>query len=355
MIRAADGAVACWPRPHRDARRLQPSRCPGRDHQAPGDSVLNVGQIVRRSHRHLRRRDPQRRHRQRHVRDGRRGRHRRVPRVDVGHHGEQQRHGSERPIGGDVAITVSAGRSARVARPAAMSRSTRTSSRSTARSAPMARQAPAAASISPAPTVSLQTVDAMTSARGTDGGSITVRSGGAGLTFISGRVDVNASTGHGGEIRILGGNIALAGAAVAANGPLGGGTILIGGDAQGANPTIANTRLVYAGVGTIRANALTSGDGGRSSCGPTTQPASARPLTAPEAVRRPATAAASRSPATTTFGGTASASAPRGEAAPSCSIRRTSTSTRPSARSTSATCSTRIRTPTVPAATAGAA
>jgi filamentous hemagglutinin family protein len=161
----------------------------------------------------------------------------------------------------------------------------------------------------------LQTVDALTSARGTDGGSITVRSGGAGLTFISGRVDANATSGHGGEIRILGGDIALAGATIAANGPLGGGTILVGGDTQGANPAIANARTVYAGVGTqIGASALVNGDGGKIVLWSDDTTRVGATLTA----RGGATSGDGGSIEVsgkehTTFGGTASAAAPNGE------------------------------------------
>ncbi|MFN8533067.1 MAG: hypothetical protein U0556_05940 [Dehalococcoidia bacterium] len=80
--------------------------------------------------------------------------------------------------------------------------------------------------------------------------------------FSSGRIE--ASGERGGTIHLLGGEIALDGARVVADGVLGGGEILIGGDYQGANPAIRNARETSLGVATlVSASALDAGDGGR--------------------------------------------------------------------------------------------
>ena len=69
----------------------------------------------------------------------------------------------------------------------------------------------------------------------------------------------------GGEARVLGDHVGLGSEAeVDASGDAGGGTVLVGGDFQGANPDIQNAaRTVVASGASIRADAGTSGDGGR--------------------------------------------------------------------------------------------
>ncbi|MGB9988863.1 beta strand repeat-containing protein [Pseudoduganella rhizocola] len=74
-----------------------------------------------------------------------------------------------------------------------------------------------------------------------------------------------SGAGKGGEIQILGQNVALNGdARVDASGREGGGTVLLGGDYQGKNSAVQNARQAFIGKNAvIRADAEASGDGGR--------------------------------------------------------------------------------------------
>lgn len=78
---------------------------------------------------------------------------------------------------------------------------------------------------------------------------------------------VTSATGadHGGEIQVLGDRVGLLGNAVVdASGQSGGGTVLVGGDFQGANTAVQNaTRTSIGSDATITADALDSGNGGR--------------------------------------------------------------------------------------------
>jgi hypothetical protein len=78
-------------------------------------------------------------------------------------------------------------------------------------------------------------------------------------------VSARASGGRGGSVQMLGRSVAmLDAAAIDVSGGFGGGTVLIGGDYQGANPSIANARLTGSAAGArIHADATASGDGGR--------------------------------------------------------------------------------------------
>ncbi|HEY4317412.1 MAG TPA: filamentous hemagglutinin N-terminal domain-containing protein [Herbaspirillum sp.] len=69
----------------------------------------------------------------------------------------------------------------------------------------------------------------------------------------------------GGEIQALGEQVGLEGnAQVDASGQNGGGTVLIGGDYQGANPAVMNAQQVYMAAGaSIKADAITRGNGGK--------------------------------------------------------------------------------------------
>lgn len=71
--------------------------------------------------------------------------------------------------------------------------------------------------------------------------------------------------GTGGEIQLLGERVGLTGDAIVdASGQQGGGTILIGGDYQGANPDIQNAKYTYSGRAvTIKADAIETGNGGK--------------------------------------------------------------------------------------------
>lgn len=98
------------------------------------------------------------------------------------------------------------------------------------------------------------------------GGTIVLKST-TGRTTLEGisTTSANASAGQGGTIQLLGNEVGLLNqASVQANGSTGGGTVLVGGDWQGANPNIANARAVYmAPEATIQANATHIGNGGK--------------------------------------------------------------------------------------------
>ena len=73
----------------------------------------------------------------------------------------------------------------------------------------------------------------------------------------------SVQAGKGGRIEVTAQRVALMGAALDASGPAGGGTVLLGGDAHGANPAMPNTSTTTVdGASTVRADALAKGDGG---------------------------------------------------------------------------------------------
>src|SRR5207247_7874531 len=82
---------------------------------------------------------------------------------------------------------------------------------------------------------------------------------------ISGTVEAKGSSGQGGTIQALGVRVGVIGhGVIAASGDAGGGTVLVGGDAHGANPDVQNAQQTVIGSdGIIRADAGTTGDGGR--------------------------------------------------------------------------------------------
>ena len=95
----------------------------------------------------------------------------------------------------------------------------------------------------------------------------------AGTTIISGSLDISnpslttnnqqPTTNNQQQITILGNKIGLIDAQIDASGTNGGGTVLIGGDYQG-NGTIPNAEITFIDAdSTIKADALTDGDGGR--------------------------------------------------------------------------------------------
>jgi filamentous hemagglutinin family protein len=110
------------------------------------------------------------------------------------------------------------------------------------------------------------TLDAgsLTTANGPSGGSVLLQAQG-GTNLISGTVEAKGSSGQGGTIQALGVRVGVIGNGVIdASGDAGGGTVLVGGDYQGANPGIQNARQAVIGPdGIIRADAGTTGDGGR--------------------------------------------------------------------------------------------
>jgi filamentous hemagglutinin family protein len=110
------------------------------------------------------------------------------------------------------------------------------------------------------------TLDAgsVTTANGPSGGNITLQAQG-GTNLIYGTVEAKGSSGQGGTIEALGVRVGLVGNGIIdASGDTGGGTVLVGGDYHGANPNIQNAQQTIIGTdGVIRADAGTTGDGGR--------------------------------------------------------------------------------------------
>ncbi|QNM98590.1 two-partner secretion domain-containing protein [Chitinimonas koreensis] len=102
----------------------------------------------------------------------------------------------------------------------------------------------------------------VTSANGGQGGFVGVE---ADTTRVTGAVSAAGSAGRGGEVRLLGEQVAVYGdARVDASGRTGGGAILVGGDYQGANPVVANARATFIGPDArLSADATGHGDGGR--------------------------------------------------------------------------------------------
>ena len=102
------------------------------------------------------------------------------------------------------------------------------------------------------------------SASGPTGGDIHVESE-TGTTWVAGQVEATGSQGTGGDIRLLGRRVGvIADATIDASAESGGGEILIGGDYRGENPAVKNAEATFVGAGsTIKADALTDGDGGR--------------------------------------------------------------------------------------------
>src|SRR5947208_6059110 len=103
-----------------------------------------------------------------------------------------------------------------------------------------------------------------TTANGASGGNILLQAEG-GTNLISGTVEAKGSSGQGGTIQALGVRVGVIGHGVIdASGDAGGGTVLVGGDAHGANPDVQNAQQTVIGAdGIIRADAGTTGDGGR--------------------------------------------------------------------------------------------
>ncbi|HMG60833.1 MAG TPA: filamentous hemagglutinin N-terminal domain-containing protein, partial [Burkholderiales bacterium] len=103
-----------------------------------------------------------------------------------------------------------------------------------------------------------------TTANGASGGNVLLQAEG-GTNLISGTVEAKGSSGQGGTIQALGVRVGVIGHGVIdASGDAGGGTVLVGGDAHGANPGVQNAQQTVIGPdGIIRADAGTTGDGGR--------------------------------------------------------------------------------------------
>jgi len=110
------------------------------------------------------------------------------------------------------------------------------------------------------------TLDAgsITTANGPSGGNVLLQAQG-GTNLISGTVEAKGSSGQGGTIQALGVRVGVIGHGVIdASGDAGGGTVLVGCDTHRANPNVQNAERTLIGPnGVIRADAGTTGDGGR--------------------------------------------------------------------------------------------
>ena len=98
------------------------------------------------------------------------------------------------------------------------------------------------------------------------GGSIFLDGGSAGVTSVTGTLTASGlgAGQKGGAITVLGDKVGLFGnASLNASGDAGGGTVLVGGNFQGNGPE-ANALRTFVGSGaTIKADAITNGDGGK--------------------------------------------------------------------------------------------
>ena len=82
----------------------------------------------------------------------------------------------------------------------------------------------------------------------------------AGTTVISGNLDVSGD--KGGNVQVLGNDVSLTSANINASGINGGGSVLVGGDLQGVGTTPKSQVTSVDANSTIRADALTNGNGG---------------------------------------------------------------------------------------------
>jgi filamentous hemagglutinin family protein len=101
-------------------------------------------------------------------------------------------------------------------------------------------------------------------ANGDQAGAITVQSE-TGTTLVDGVIEAKGFAGNGGAIQLLGNFVGLTGTArIDASGQSGGGSVLVGGDYQGANSDVQNAYRTYVGPEVvISADAIAHGDGGK--------------------------------------------------------------------------------------------
>lgn len=101
------------------------------------------------------------------------------------------------------------------------------------------------------------------SADGVTGGTIQLDAS-QGTAWVRGQVSAQGSQGRGGELKLLGQQIGvLDGAQLIVSGQSGGGTLLVGGGAEGKDASVPNARAVYVGEqASLSADALKQGQGG---------------------------------------------------------------------------------------------
>jgi len=105
--------------------------------------------------------------------------------------------------------------------------------------------------------------DALISASGEDGGSVTVQSE-SGTSWQAGRIEAIGLSGNGGDVQLLGEQVALAGnASIDVTGETGGGEVLIGGDYKGEGNIQTASVAFMAEEVSVSADALNNGDGGK--------------------------------------------------------------------------------------------
>ena len=106
--------------------------------------------------------------------------------------------------------------------------------------------------------------DAVITANGATGGEVKIESD-TGTVWNSGTIEAIGTEQQGGHVEVLGERVALLNeASIDASGETGGGEVLIGGDYQGKNDDVKNAQQTYVGEDTtIRADAITNGDGGK--------------------------------------------------------------------------------------------
>ncbi|MFC4314735.1 filamentous hemagglutinin N-terminal domain-containing protein [Steroidobacter flavus] len=98
--------------------------------------------------------------------------------------------------------------------------------------------------------------------------NVSIDGGAVGVTRVAGNIDAQTSSGNGGQVLVTGDKVHVdAGATIDASGNQGG-TILIGGDQQGANPNVRNAQRLFVDADAAihadgGAGANGSGDGGR--------------------------------------------------------------------------------------------
>jgi filamentous hemagglutinin family protein len=103
----------------------------------------------------------------------------------------------------------------------------------------------------------------LTSATGASGGTVVAQAEG-GQTLVDGRIDASGVAGSGGAVRLLGQQVGLMDhATVQASGATGGGTVFVGGGAQGQDASVPNAQATYmSATASIAADATGQGAGG---------------------------------------------------------------------------------------------
>lgn len=92
---------------------------------------------------------------------------------------------------------------------------------------------------------------------------VTIEGQGTGEVRASGTIDATNTRGKGGEVKVLGENVALSGATIDASGSSGGGTVLVGGNYQGKGDERNATKTFITADSTIKADATDKGNGGK--------------------------------------------------------------------------------------------